>query len=292
MMKRSSTRYAGLARVVTLAVSLAAAVFLGSCSSKSMWNTEYRADRQQRLERGCVFYFDGAGGGTEKSNYAAGVIDGMLAAGYKRAGELMSWETGQGLMADQKASVEFKRDQAKKSAASLRRYMEQYPGRPVALLGFSAGTAEAIFALESLPEDLPVDRVVLLGASISRDYDMTEALKRIKDRLYIVTSTHDHMLSIAMPLSGTADRKFHDPGAGIKGFALPTNASEETKRLYAQKIATIPYAKDFRKDSDEGHHFDNVKKEFIRDHVAPLLMGGAVNASEVVFRMNLRMKCD
>jgi hypothetical protein len=274
-MKRPSIPRSRLARFVTLLAWLPAAVLLGGCASKPMWNTEYRADRQQRLERGCVFYFDGAGGGTKKSNYAAGVIEGMLEAGYQGAGELMAWETDQGLMADQKASVEFKRAKAKASAASIRRYMEEHPGRPVGLLGFSAGTAEAVFALESLPEGTQVDHVVLLGASISRDYDMTQALKRVKHKLYIITSTHDHMLSIAMPLSGTADRKFHDPGAGIRGFVLPPNASEETKRLYAEKISTIRYAKDFRKDGDQGHHFDNVKTEFIRDQVAPLLMGAA-----------------
>ena len=75
-----------------------------------------------------------------------------------------------------------------------------------------------------------------------------------------------------MKFSGTADRKFHDPGAGIKGFILPGNASAATRKLYADKIVTIPYSEDFRKDKDQGHHFDNVKKEFIRDHVAPLLL--------------------
>lgn len=284
-MKRSSIPLTSLLRTAIIPVCLATAVLLGGCASKPMWSTEYRADRSQRLERGCVFYFDGAGGGTKKSNYAAGVIEGMLQAGYPGAGQLMSWETGQGLMADQKASVEFKRAKAKESAASIRRYMEQYPGRPVGLLGFSAGTAEAVFALESLPESTPVDHVVLLGASISRDYDMTEALKRVKHKLYIVTSTHDHMLSIAMPLSGTADRKFHDPGAGIKGFVLPTNASAETRRLYAEKMSTIHYAKDFRKDGDQGHHFDNVKTEFIRDQVAPLLMSGPVKAADEAARV-------
>ena len=284
-MNRSSIPLTFFLRTAVIPACLATAVLLGGCASKPMWDTEYRADRQERLERGCVFYFDGAGGGTKKSNYAAGVIEGMLQAGYPGAGELMSWETGQGLMADQKASVEFKRAKAKKSAASIRRYMEQHPGRPVGLLGFSAGTAEAVFALESLPESTPVDHVVLLGASISRDYDMTQALKRVKHKLYIVTSTHDHMLSIAMPLSGTADRKFHDPGAGIRGFVLPPNASAETRRLYAEKISTIHYAKDFRKDGDQGHHFDNVKTEFIRDQVAPLLMGGPVKAADGAARM-------
>jgi len=114
---------------------------------------------------------------------------------------------------------------------------------------------------------------VLLGTSISEDYDLTQALKRVKNKLFIFTSTHDRMLGILMPFSGTADRKFDDPGAGIKGFVLPKGASAATRKLYAEKIVTIPYSKDYRKDGDGGRHFDNVKKGFIRDEVAPLLMG-------------------
>jgi len=243
------------------------------CTSKSMWSGGYRQDRAERLQRGCIFYFDGAGGGTKKKNYAAGVVEGMLAAGYPGAGELLSWETGRGLMADQDASVAFKREKAAEGAQKIKAYTAQHPQAPVGLLGFSAGCAEAVFALETLPASASVDHVVLLGASISRDYDMTKALDRVKGKLYIITSPHDHMLGTLMPLSGTADRKFHDPGAGIKGFVLPPNATDATRKLYAEKIVTLPYQDDFRKDKDKGHHFDNVKMEFIRDHVAPLLMG-------------------
>ena len=240
-----------------------------------MSDLDYRADRKERLTRGCVFYFDGAGGGTQKKNYAAGVIEGMLEAGYQGAGEIVSWETGKGLIKDQVASVEYKRSKAKEGAARIQSYQKEHPGAPLGLLGFSAGTAEAIFALEELSVTAPVDQVVLLGTSISRDYDLTEALKRVKGKLYIITSPHDHMVGTMMKFSGTADRKFHDPGAGIKGFVLPAGATDETKRLYAEKIVTIPYSDDFRKDGDKGHHFDNVKSDFIRDHVAPLLMGKA-----------------
>ena len=127
-------------------------------------------------------------------------------------------------MADQNASVAYKRAKADAGAAKHPGYQKKHPGAPVGLLGFSAGTAEAIFALEVLPETAQVDHVVLLGTSISRDYDMTEALKRVKNKLYIFTSTHDRMLGTLMPLSGTADRKFDDPGAGIKGFVLPAGA--------------------------------------------------------------------
>jgi len=262
-----------MVRCVLALVLLAPSI---GCSSKPLADLNYRRDREERQTRGCVFYFDGAGGGTKKKNYAAGVLDGMLEAGYSGAGEIVSWETGRGLIKDQVASVAYKRSKAKEGAASIQSYQKEHPGAPVGLLGFSAGTAEAIFTLEALPKTAPVDQVVLLGTSISRDYDMTEALKRVKHKLYIFTSPHDHMVGTMMKFSGTADRKFHDPGAGINGFVIPVGASSATRQLYADKIATIPYSEDFRKDGDKGHHFDNVKKEFIRDHVAPLLMGQRV----------------
>ena len=264
------------ARLVRSTLGLLLIVSSIGCASKSVSDLQYRSDHKERLTQGCVFYFDGAGGGTKKSNYAAGVVEGMLEAGYRGAGEMVSWETGKGLIKDQDASLAYKRAQAEAGAASIRNYQKAYPSAPVNLLGFSAGTAEAIFSLEVLPETAPVGQVVLLGTSISRDYDLTRALKRVKNKLYIFTSTHDRMVGTMMKFSGTADRKFHDPGAGIKGFVLPAGASAATRQLYAEKIVTIPYSDEFRKDGDKGHHFDNVKKEFIRDHVAPLLMGRPV----------------
>jgi len=256
------------------ALSLSLACALSGCVTAPVWHPDESPDvAKARLPRGCFFYFDGAGGGTMRANYAEGVMNGMRAAGYRGASRMMPWETGRGLVADQDASVDYKRQKAVKDAQQIRSYQRMFPSAPVCVLGFSAGTAEVAFALEALDESEGVDRVVLLGAAISRDYDMTEALKSVKDKLYIITSTHDRMLGILMPFSGTADRKFDDPGAGLRGFVMPRHASEETRRLYAEKIVTIPYEKEFRKDKDQGLHFDNVKMGFIRDFVAPLLIG-------------------
>lgn len=252
------------------------ALAISGCATKSVWHPdESEAERQARLTRGCIFYFDGAGGGTARANYAGGVMRGLRDAGYPGEARMMAWETGRGLFADEVARVSYKRAKAARDAKQIRVYRGTHPGAPASLLGFSAGTAEVVFALECLDESESVGHVVLLGAAISRDYDMTKALKRVRGKLYIITSTHDRMLGIAMPFAGTADRKFHDPGAGLRGFVLPRGASAATRKLYAEKIVTIPYKKEFRKDKDKGLHFDNVKEGFIRDFVAPLLMGGA-----------------
>ena len=237
---------------------------------------EQLPDRAERIQHGYLYYFDGAGGGTAKKNWAEGVKDGLLGGGYPGAGEMFTWETGRGLIADQDASVKFKRAKAKEAAAKIIMHADEHTAPPLDILAFSAGTAVAIFALEDLPESIQVDDVVLLGTSISQNYDMTKALKRVKGNVYIYTSKRDRMLGFLMPFSGTADRKFDDPGAGITGFVLPKGASAATRKLYAEKIVTIPWTAKLEKDGDYGRHFDNVKMEFIRDHVTPLFLGKSV----------------
>jgi len=256
-------------------------VFATGCITKGQTGLPvHMVDRAARMKRGYIYYLDGAGGGTAKKNFAEGIKEGFLAAGYTGAGEMFSWETGKGMLGDQKASVAYKRAKARELAEEIKKHVAEYPGNPVSILAWSAGCAEAVFALEELPESLKIERVVLLGASISEDYDLTTALKQIRDKLYIFTSTEDEMIGFMMKFSGTADRKFHDPGAGIHGFVLPKNATEETRRLYAEKIVTIPWTKDFEKDGDEGGHYDNVKMEFIRDRVAPIMMRKPVQSPE------------
>lgn len=262
----------GLTRMLAV---LAAACAIG-CNVKPVGIPEQLPDRAERIDHGYLYYFDGAGGGTAKKNWAEGVKDGLLAGGYPGAGEMFTWETGDGLIADQDASVKFKRAKASEAAAKIVRHAKEHPDPPLDILGFSAGTAVAIFALEDLPESVRVNDMVLLGTSISRNYDMTKALRRIKGHVYIYTSTRDRMLGFLMPFSGTADRKFDDPGAGITGFTLPNGASAETRKLYAEKIVTIPWTAKLENDGDYGHHFDNVRMEFIRDHVTPLFLGKRV----------------
>jgi hypothetical protein len=259
-----------------LLFGIALTLLVAGCASKPSGIPGYLADRGERMRHGYVYYMDGAGGGTAKKNWAEGVKEGFIAGGYRGAGELFTWETGEGLMADQDASVKFKRSKAREAAAEMTKRAKAEPGVPMGILGFSAGTAVAIFALEALPETVEVNTVVLLGTSISRDYDLTKALKRVRGHVYMYTSTRDRMLGFLMPFSGTADRKFDDPGAGITGFTLPADATAETRKLYAEKLVTIPWTAKLEKDGDYGHHFDNVKMEFIRDHVAPLFIGKTV----------------
>lgn len=184
---------------------------------------------------------------------------------------MFSWETGKGLLADQDASDAYKRRRAQALAKEFADRAKMYPDAPNNTLGFSAGTAVAVVALEALPEDVRVANVVLLGSSLSDNYDLTGALRRVGGKLHVFTSNHDRVVGFLMNFPGTADRKFNVAGAGVRGFVLPRRAGDETRVLYADKIVRIRWQKSFEVDQDYGHHFDNVKAAFIRDHVAPLL---------------------
>jgi len=243
------------------------AVFCG-CSSTM-------PDRAVRMQRGYVYYLDGAGGGGMMSNWSGGVRDGLLAAGYDGAGEMYTWETGRGVVADQESSNEYKRGKAADVAGKIAAYRREHPTAPVTLMGLSAGTAVAAFALEALPPDVSVTNVVMLSGSLSSTHDLTRALSHVRGKCYVFTSQRDAVLQMLMPMSGTADR---DSGTtatiGVEGPRLPPRASPQTRALYASKVVVIPWNPEFAAYGNLGGHTDTVKGPFVQHVVAPLVLTG------------------
>ena len=228
-------------------------------------------DREARIPRGYVYYLDGAGGGG-LVNYAGGVRKGLEKAGYAGAGEVFTWETGFGVVADQVASESFKRKKAAKLAAEIRQYRAAHPAAPVTLMGLSAGTAVAAFTLEALPARPQVANVILLSGSLSADYDLTQALRRVGGKMYVFTSKKDAVLGFLVPLSGTADRAGGSAGTiGMLGARMPANPTPTTRQQYA-KVVEVPWNRHFEQYGHRGGHTDSVKARFIEAVVAPLVL--------------------
>ena len=220
---------------------------------------------------GRVYYLDGAGGGGVLTNWGNGVRDGLKVAGFE--GDFLNyrWQTGLGVAVDQIASAKSKRSQAAKLASMIRTDMREYPDCSHNVIGLSAGTAVAVFMLEELGHDHQVNNVVLLGSSLDSDYDLTEALKSVRHRLYVFTSSKDTVLKFLVPLSGTADRKvIAVRSAGLSGFRPPPQASSETRQLYA-KVVNIAWVPEFEKSGNYGSHTGTVGRRFVQDYVAPLV---------------------
>lgn len=221
---------------------------------------------------GDVYYLDGAGGGGVISNWGRGVKAGLEMAKFDGQFVEPKWETGMGVFADQVASNEYKRQKAGEVAVMIREARRSYPDAPITLMGLSAGTAVAVYTLEALPADCRVDNVVLLGASIGDDYDLTNALQHVSGRLYVFTSDNDAVLNFAVPMAGTADREAGEiPSAGLHGFVVPPGASQSTRRLYS-KITNIAWRASFEAEGDWGGHTDTTQPRFVRDHIAPIVL--------------------
>ncbi len=249
------------------ALALAALCSLGAGCSQTM------PDRDQRMSHGYVYYLDGAGGGGIFSNWSGGLRQGLIDSGYPGAGEIFAWNTGMGVVADQDSSVDYKRAKAGECAQRIRKYSSEHPGAPVTLIGLSAGTAVTMFTLEALPASCPVENVILCGASIAADYDLTKAMQRVRNRMYVFTSENDAVLSFLVPMAGTADREHGVPSAGLRGFQVPPRASPATADAYA-KVAYIRWKPEFRQYGDFGGHTDALKAPFVRHCMAPLIMAG------------------
>ena len=237
-------------------------------------------DREARLPRGYVYYLDGAGGG-KSSSWSRGVRNGFIDAGYPGAGEIFVWQTGLGVVVDQNSTVGYKRGKAKKLVERIKTYQSEYPQGSVTLVGLSAGTAVTVFTLESLASEQQVDDAVLLGSSVSADYDLTRALQHVRHRMYVFTSEQDAVLKFLVPLSGTADRaKGRTRSAGLRGFEMPPSPAPEVRQQYA-KVVHIRWRPEFRKEGHRGGHTDVVNPRFVRAHIAPLVMKDMVTAEGV-----------
>ena len=230
-------------------------------------------DREVRMPRGYVYYLDGASGGARLHNWSDGVRQGLMKAGYDGAGEMFTWQTGLGLVADQTASNEYKRGKAAELAREMQGYRQRYPNAPLTLMGLSAGTAVVAFTLEALPPDVMVENVILLSGSLSADYNLTKALRRVRGKLYVFTSQRDAVLQMLMPFGGTADRASGTTATvGVQGPRMPAGASSEKRRLYASKIVEIPWNEQFATYGHRGGHTDSVKGPFVQHFVAPLVL--------------------
>jgi len=234
------------------------------------------ADRPARMKEGCIFYCDGAGGGSVFRNWSGGIRRGMKRAGYAGSGTMFRWQTGLGAAADQATSVEYKRRKAGELARKIRQYAQAHPGAPVTLMGLSAGTAICVYALEALPEEVTVRDVFLFAGSVSSTYDLTAALKRVDRHAFVFSSDNDAVLRFLVPLSGTADREPASVGTiGVDGIRWPPSAGAETRRQYA-KIIDVPWEEEFAQYGYLGGHTDVVNARFVQAVVAPLVMGKAI----------------
>ncbi len=224
---------------------------------------------------GKTFYLDGAGNfGFGKESVPIGLAEG----GYHGKVEHFIWTSYMGPLVDQ-LYLRHNRRAARDLARKIARYKRYWPEKTVNIVALSAGTGVAVFALEALDADIHVNNVVLLSSSLSADYDLTQALRRVDGAIHVFWSSRDPILRWGVPIVGTVDRAgFGARPAGTHGMRLPNHVSDQTRKLY-ERVQNVEWHPDQSggvvKNVVTLRHATTTTTAFIRELVAPIVIAKA-----------------
>jgi hypothetical protein len=223
--------------------------------------TATRADQR-------TYFLDGAGNyGFGKETVPLGLADG----GYEGFVEHYIWTTYLGPVVDQ-VSVDHNRRKGMELARKIEGFLSRYPDGQVDIIGLSAGSGVAIFALEALRPKYKIDNVIMLSSSLSANYDLSRALTRVKGGIHFLWSPKDPILREVVPMLGTVDRGSDGAlPAGVYGAKLPPNATQDTVDLY-RKVHNIPWHPQSFVGPVKLQHAGSISRSVIGEVVAPIIV--------------------
>jgi pimeloyl-ACP methyl ester carboxylesterase len=103
-------------------------------------------------------------------------------------------------------------------AAEITAWRRTHPEELLYIVGYSGGGGIAALAIESLPDDVRIDRLILVAPAISADYDFaTSLLPHVKDYVVNFSSEKDLQVGLGTRWFGTIDG-IKSPSAGFAGF--------------------------------------------------------------------------
>lgn len=217
------------------------------------WNT------LRRRRRGLAIIL----GGIEGPSLAQhAVAAGLIRGGWRGAVAIQRWNGGAPLARCFANLMSRKRHE--RAAAALceriRTYRREHPGRPVHLVGISAGCWIVLRALARLGPGEAVGAAVLLAPAVSRAADFEASARRCRAGVHIVRSPWDFMmLGVCTTVFGTADG-VHGPSAG---WLSPRRAAPGVvEHVWRPALARYGYL---------GSHCTATVPAFIAGKIAPLL---------------------
>lgn len=159
------------------------------------------------------------------------------------------------------------RHEADQIAHLISSHAASNPTGHIILTAESGGAALAIWALERLPRNVLVDRVMLVQPAISPGYDLSRALKHVKRNMYYTSSPGDwFVLGLGTSVFGTSDGA-RTNAAGFVGFRSPRTADARQYR----KLIELKYDPAWIRWGDFGSHTGALSSAFALHVLAPLL---------------------
>jgi hypothetical protein len=229
-----------------LGLSLMLSALIGGCEA----NTS-----QDRLGR--TYYIDGAG------NWGYGVAEvhhGLRRAGYEGAIINYRWSPTLNPALDQTIGRPAARLRGAKLGKEIGWYLSDYPDNQVNIICLSAGTGVGVWACESLEPPAKVHNLVMLGSSLSSNYDMRKALENISGAVYVYYAPGDLILQGPVRTFGTIDGQMGVDSAGLVGLHPPG--------MKSGRIVNIPWLPKYERYGWTGAHTDATSEPFVCGYLA------------------------
>ena len=180
------------------------------------------------------------------------------------------WTHGFGRLFKDLQDARHLRNKAELLAAEVRQVKARDPDRSVYLVGKSGGTGLVLAAAEQLPPGT-LERIVLLSAAVSPDYDLRGALVATRGEIVSFYSRYDQViLGWGTRQFGTVDRVY-GPSAGLCRFHIPPDLTAVDRALY-DRLVEIPWSPRMICEGHTGTHFGTSLPAFLAREVAPWLM--------------------
>jgi pimeloyl-ACP methyl ester carboxylesterase len=222
------------------------------------------ADKPTGAKTGVIFTVGGVGGFDVLGQSARWAFP---RAGLPHEVRDFAWTHGWGQVLKDLQDHRHLMRKANELAEQIKQLKEADGERPVCLVGKSGGTAVVLAAAEQLPADT-LQRIVLLSAAVSPDYDLRPALRASAGGIVSFHSPHDRLiLGWGTKEFGTADRVY-GPSAGLSGFQLPPNNPDDEDCFLYERLVQVPWNPRMIKAGHFGTHLGTSLPAFLRVEVA------------------------
>ncbi len=220
----------------------------------------------ERLDRGLVIVLPGVEG---YSYLNRSIARGLARGGVSHAIEIYDWTYGRFWQLWSLRSRRRHTEQATLLAGKIAAYQNEYPGRPVHLVGHSGGGAMIAYTLEALEPGRKITGGIMLVPALSPGYSLRVAVSRTERGIWNFCSHGDVLfLGVATLLFGTTDGR-HTVSAGNLGFS--SQVVNDAVHSETAVLRNAGYQWNMLKTGHWGGHLSISSSRFIARDVAPLI---------------------